>query len=249
MEPIHIQAAGSLRTVLGKLCTTFMHETGHQISSAFGASGLLRQKIEAGDRFDVFMSADMDHPRALAVGGLAEEPRAFITNSLCLLLAPGVTIKTEDIVETLHASHTRIGISTPQADPSGDYALDFFDKIDRLRPGSYAQLSARARRLTGAPDIEKPDIAGSVYAWHLARGDADVFITYRTNGLIAQAENPRITMIEMPDALAVTAQYGVTLAKEADGRARAFCAFLAGATAMKIFARHGFQTPSSPMTS
>jgi ABC-type molybdate transport system substrate-binding protein len=32
----------------------------------FGASGLLKDRIQAGERADVFASANMEHPQALA---------------------------------------------------------------------------------------------------------------------------------------------------------------------------------------
>jgi len=39
-----------------------------KVSTKFGPSGLLRKAIEGGETPDVFASADMDHPKALATG-------------------------------------------------------------------------------------------------------------------------------------------------------------------------------------
>ena len=40
--------------------------------------------------------------------------------------------------------------------------------------------------------------------WHVAEGRADIFLTYCTNALVAQKENPGQQIVNLPDNLAVS---------------------------------------------
>jgi molybdate transport system substrate-binding protein len=65
-EQLHVLAAGSLREVLGEIGNQYRQATGVEISADFGPSGILRQRIEKGERADLFASADIGHPKLLA---------------------------------------------------------------------------------------------------------------------------------------------------------------------------------------
>ena len=45
----------------------------------------------------------------------------------------------------------------------------------------------------------------------MAEGHADIFLTYCTNALAAQKQNPGQQIVALPDALAVGADYGLTV--------------------------------------
>jgi molybdate transport system substrate-binding protein len=106
-EPaLEVYAAGSLRGALTVIAKDFEVRTGHKVALTFGASGLLRERIEKGEGAQVFASADTDHPRRLARQGGWQAPQVFVRNTLLTtLLQPAV----------------RLGTSTPKSDPSGDY--------------------------------------------------------------------------------------------------------------------------------
>jgi hypothetical protein len=61
---------------------------------------------------------------------------------LCVLAQPHVVITSESVLETLLRPDIRLGTSTPQPDPSGDYAWELFRQAERLRPGSLPSLSS-----------------------------------------------------------------------------------------------------------
>ena len=82
-EPLRLYAAGSLRRALTEISAAFTEATGIRVEGTFGASGLLRERLEGGERGDVFASADMDHPRRLAVQGRAGTVTVFTRNRLC----------------------------------------------------------------------------------------------------------------------------------------------------------------------
>jgi ABC-type molybdate transport system substrate-binding protein len=65
-EPVRLYAAGSLRAALEEIGAQFTAETGTRVAGTYGASGLLRQRIDKGEKAEVFASANMEHPAALA---------------------------------------------------------------------------------------------------------------------------------------------------------------------------------------
>ena len=86
---ITVFAAGSLRAALTEIVADFEAAPGGtSVKLVFGASGLLRDRLQAGEAADVFASANMEHPQALAASGRAEPALPFARNALCALAAP-----------------------------------------------------------------------------------------------------------------------------------------------------------------
>jgi ABC-type molybdate transport system substrate-binding protein len=138
----------------------------------------------------------------------------------------------------------RLGTSTPQADPSGDYAWALFRRAERVRAGSYALLDAKALKLTGGPDSPKAPPAGrNTYGWVMEQGQADVFLTYCTNAVLARREVPQLRVVSIPPELQVGAAYGLTLRSDAGGAARDFVTFLLSAPGQRVLQGHGFGQP------
>ena len=69
--PLQVYAAGSLREAFTAIAADYEARTGQKIALNFGASGLLRGRIEQGEGAQVFASADTEHPQRLAARGLA----------------------------------------------------------------------------------------------------------------------------------------------------------------------------------
>lgn len=55
---MRVLAAGSLKTVWPAMMAHFPHP----VETHFGPAGLLRERIEAGERCDLFASASEEHP-------------------------------------------------------------------------------------------------------------------------------------------------------------------------------------------
>lgn len=127
--------------------------------------------------------------------------------------------------------------------PSGDYAFELFAKAGKLRPGADQALSAKALKLTGGPDSPPPPPDRSVYGVLVAGGQADVFLTYCTNAIVAQREHPSLVVTAVPPALAVGADYGITVISGAPDAARRFAAFVLSPEGRRIIERHGFALP------
>jgi ABC-type molybdate transport system substrate-binding protein len=245
-EPLTVRAAGSLRGAFTAIGQAFEAEhPGTAVQFDFGASGLLKDRLLATSGGGVFASANLEHPEGLARAGRAGPVRPFARNVLCALVRPGVEATTATLVERMLDPRVKLGTSTPKADPSGDYAWELFERVERSGvAGARARLEAKALQLIGGPTPPPADPAGrSVYTVLVASGQADIFLTYCTNAMQAVREDPALRVVAVPPSIQVGAQYGVTVLAGSDPSARAFVDFLLGPRGQALLAAQGFGPP------
>jgi ABC-type molybdate transport system substrate-binding protein len=238
-----VYAAGSLREALTVIASEYEARTGQKIALTFGASGLLRERIEKGEPAQVFASADVDHPQRLASRGGWQAPTVFVRNALCALTSDRLSATPATVLATLLQPDVRLGTSTPKADPAGDYAWALFRKAEGVQAGAYARLDAKALKLTGGADSPKPPAGRSSYGWVMDAGQADVFLAYCTNAVAAQKEVARLKVVQLPPELQVSVAYGVTVRSAAPPSAAAFAQGLLAPPAQAVFQRFGFARP------
>jgi molybdate transport system substrate-binding protein len=70
--------------------------------------------------------------------------------------------------------------------------------------------------------------------------------SYCTSALAAQRENPAQQIVALPDALAVGADYGLTVMNGASAAAYQFAMFILSAEGQRTLAKHGFAAPALP---
>lgn len=242
-DPVVVYAAGSLRDAFTEVARDHEARTGQKLALTFGPSGLLRERIEKGEGAQVFASADTQHPQRLASGGGWVPQTVFVRNSLCALVRPGLAVHTGNLLETLLGPEVKLGMSTPKADPSGDYALALFQKAEAVVPGSQARLTNKALQLTGGPNSPAAPAGRNLYAWVMEQGRADVFLTYCTNAVAARQQLAALQVVAVPPTLQVGAAYGLTVRQGAPAAADAFAKALLAPPAQTILARHGFGAP------
>lgn len=244
---ITVFAAGSLRGPLTQAAQTFEQaHPGIRVALSFGASGLLRDRIAGGDKADVFASANMEHPQSLGASGGYGPTRAFARNALCALARPGLAVTRDTLVATMLDPAVKLGTSTPKADPSGDYAFELFERVERTGAapaGSAKALATKALQLTGGPNSPPPPPGRNVYGMLVATGQADVFLTYCTGAVAVLAEEPALQVIEVPAAINVSAQYGLAVRQGAPGAAQAFADSLVGGEGQGALRKAGFLAP------
>jgi molybdate transport system substrate-binding protein len=240
-----VLAAGSLRAALTDTAAAFeAAQPGSRIRLVFGASGLLRDRIAAGEAADVFASANMEHPQALAGTGRARPVQLFARNAMCALVRPGIEVGPDTLVQRLLDPALKLGVSTPRADPAGDYAVQVFERIERSGvAGAAGTLAAKALQLTGGPNSPPPPPDRNVYGVLVAQGAADLFLTYCTNAVVALREQPGQRSVRVPDALNVSASYGITVIQGAGEDAQRFVDFVLAPAGQAVLARHGFSAP------
>jgi ABC-type molybdate transport system substrate-binding protein len=238
-------AAGSLRGALTEVAQSWQSaEPNAKVKFTFAASGLLKDRLAGGERADVFASANVEHPQALATAGRAATPKVFARNHLCALVAPGVDVATASLVKRMLEPGLRLGTSTPKADPAGDYTWVMFERIEqRGNLGALGVLSGKALQLTGGPNSPPAPTDRNVYGSVMAAGQADIFITYCTGTVVAVREVPTLRSVEIPADVNVSASYGVTLMNGATADAGRFVQFLLSPAGQDVLARHGFAAP------
>lgn len=242
-EDINLYAAGSLKAALTDVAKAFEQKSGGQqsVKTTFGPSGLLRGRIEKGEPAHVFASANMAHPKKLAEAGkISGSVKMFARNQLCALAKPDLAVTSETLLDTMLDEKVRVGTSTPKADPSGDYAFALFAKAEPLKAGAQAKLESKALKLTGGPDSAKPPEGRHLYAWVMSEDRADLFLTYCTNAVLAKKDTPSLVIVDIPDALAVGADYGLAVMASAPAEADALADFILGPDAQAILAEYGF---------
>lgn len=242
-DPVQVYAAGSLRGPMTKIASEYQERTGQKIILTFGASGLLRERIEKGEPVGVFASADTTHPQRLADGGSWHAPVVFVRNAMCALTSEKVLAEPSTLLSVMLKPDVRVGTSTPKSDPSGDYAWALFAKAEAVQPGAFKTLDGKALKLTGAANSPQPPAGKTFYGWAMDEGQADVFLTYCTNAVAAQVEVPRLKIVRMPSELKVDAAYALTVNKTASTAAVTFAQALLEQPAQVIFNRFGFGSP------
>ena len=242
-DPVQVYAAGSLRDALTEIARDHEARTGQKVVLTFAASGLLRERIEQGAPAQVFASADTKHPQRLANQGQWQAPVVFTRNTLCALAQGAVAVTSDTLLSTMLQPQVRLGISTPKADPAGDYAWALFQKADALQPGATVRLETKALQLTGGAQSAQAPAGRNTYAWVMEQNRADVFLTYCTNAVAARAEVPSLQVVAVPEALQVGAAYGLTVRAGAPAQAQAFAQAVLQPPAQAVLRRLGFAAP------
>lgn len=242
-ETVLLHAAGSLRAALTGIARDFETAGLGKVQAKFGPSGLLKAEIAGGVSAEVFASANMEHPQALAAEKRSGPVVLFARNRLCALVRPGLDVTPASLLDRMLDPQVKLGASTPKADPSGDYAWEVFQRAEKIKPGSFATLEKKALQLTGGPSSPPAPQGRSVYGELVAQGAADIFLTYCTNALAAQQENPAQQSVQLPDTLSVGADYGLIVMNGATSSAYKFALFILSAEGQRTLAKHGFAAP------
>ena len=128
---LSIGAAMSLRTVMPPLMEAFRSSNkGGVVQANYGASGALRQQIEAGAPMDVAVLADAATVDALVESDRADHAtRKGVASNVLVLIGPKnakpLTFKTINNLEP----GEKIAIGEPGAVPAGRYAKEAFEKL------------------------------------------------------------------------------------------------------------------------
>lgn len=240
-DPVRVFAAGSLTGPLSVLAKQFEADTGEAVEMVFGPAGLLLERIERGERADVFASANMTHPQQLAREGKATPPRIFIRNSLCVLARPDLHLSTDNLLTKLLDPAVKIGTSTPKADPGGDYAWALFAKAGQVRAGAKELLEGKAQQLVGGKNSPPAPAGKDAVKYFLEQKQVDAFIGYCSSR--ETTPDPRFTKVTLPAELAVAADFGLSVLNPRSGShdtAYRFALFLLTPAAQQTLVDYGF---------
>lgn len=224
-----IAAAASLRGVMPDLMSLFAkdHE-GVRLTASYGASGDLRQQVEAGAPIDVVVFASGKPVDELVKARLADGAtrKVVATNQLILIGPKGGRPYTFQTIESVPAGD-KIAIGDPKTVPAGQYAQAALQKL-----GKWDSVQSRL--------VFAGDVAGVLA--YVRRDEVVAGVVYRT-------ETHGIADIVVLDELAADGGpkpevvAAVTVGSKATSDAKAFVEFLGGAQAKKTFTDYGFGSP------
>jgi len=209
-EDIVLYAAGSLHGALTAVVDDYAKTSGISVKLVFGPSGLLTDRIEAGETFDLLASADMEHPLKLRKDGLAAAVVLFARNALCAFATPDAALTVDNFAERLLAPDVKLGTSTPKADPSGDYTWRMFALIDQQHPGALTILDAKAQKVMGgavAGGSSDPNPIASAFK----RGQINVMIAYCSAAEQIRKDVAGVNVAPVPEPFAITSYYGLAI--------------------------------------
>lgn len=247
MPQITFAVAGSLAAALTDFARAFTARTGDAVDIRHGPAGLLTAAIREGLPVDVFVSASPDGPEALHREGLFSPPCTIARNRMVLVVRPGLYASAEDPLALLTDPRWRIGMSTPRADPGGDYAAAFLERLKTEDPRRWQDLGPRCVSLYGAvlPDPHEPLRSPALAA--LIKGQADMLIVYATTADRIAQTLPGTRVLPLPLELAPLTEICACVRCDGPKPAHRFFEALQGADCRLILRQHGFlAVPGQP---
>ncbi|ETF01261.1 molybdenum ABC transporter substrate-binding protein [Advenella kashmirensis W13003] len=239
-EAIVVYAAGSLKRALTVLFERFEQDSGLSVHAQFGPAGLLRERLQKGERADLFASADRANPARLVAMGLAVNSQRFARNELCAVVKNNSDICTETLLTAMLDPLLTVGTSTPVLDPSGDYAVQVFEKADQLRNGASAILKSKATPLVGGRTSTPIPDGWAASEYLVDSGTADIFLSYASyRDAIELAGRTRV--IELPGPLQIQADYVMASMNPESGHVLALRAFIMSEAGQAILKQFGFR--------
>ncbi|MBP2168008.1 molybdate transport system substrate-binding protein [Erwinia toletana] len=238
---LRVLAAGSLRKVWPALMAAFQQQSGIRVTTQFAPAGLLRQRIISGEPCDLFASANLAHPTALQQQGHALQVAVFAHNQLCLTAKADVVQADDNWLTLLARPQLRLATSTPESDPSGDYAWQLFDRIEQQHPGVGNSLKKRALCLVGgaeSPPIPAGELAAS---WLINHHRAELFLGYASYWAELQT-GPTLRTLAIAPAYQPAIAYAFAVCQP---QAQPLAEFLLAAEAQRLLAAAGFRQEES----
>jgi molybdate transport system substrate-binding protein len=223
---IRVMAAGSLKDAFTAIFADYSKQYGSSFAPVWGPSGVLRERLQKGEAFDIFASAALPHAQALTDAGVSGPSVLFVRNALCVVTDADRPIDTGNLIETLFQPDIRIGTSTPVSDPAGDYTWEMFRKVDAKRPGGFDTLSKKAQQLFGGPTTTAPVNGRPRLLVALDDRQIDLFIYYCSGAREIVKASPKYKSVALPPELVVGPEYGLTVSRKAAPGAAEFAMYL-----------------------
>lgn len=119
-----VAVAANVQYTFEELSAEFQKETGIAVKPVIGSSGKFMAQIANGAPFDVFLSADMSYPEALAKKRLTHNsPRIYAYGTLVLWTMNGIDLSS-GIKAVLDPGVRKIAIASPNTAPYGRQAVN-----------------------------------------------------------------------------------------------------------------------------
>lgn len=122
-----------MQYAMDSIVSLFEAETGVDCEVTANASGMLTAQIEQGAPYDVFVSANMEFPRALMKTGFSKEPKVYSYGRLGLVF--GKDKAYASVEEVLRdPAVKRVAIADPETAPYGVAAIEYLKNVQLFAP-------------------------------------------------------------------------------------------------------------------
>ena len=227
---LRVAAASDLRFALDEVLTACRAANpALKVEATYGSSGNFFAQIREGAPFDVFLSADSEYARRLAVDRLADAPFPYAVGRLALIVRKDSGLDPKGLGELLKGRAVRrLAIANPTHAP-------------------YGRAAEAALRTWGIYDLVAPRL---VFGESVSQAAQFVDAGAAQAGLVAlalaRAKPADLVFAEVPaTAYPPLDQAGVILKRtRSPEAARAFQACLTGDVGRSILERYGFGLPT-----
>ncbi|MGA7803500.1 substrate-binding domain-containing protein [Bradyrhizobium sp.] len=237
---VKVMAAGSLKAPFSAIFGDYAKQYGGSFSPVWGPSGVLRERLQKGEAFDLFASASLQHAQALTNAGISGPSVVFARNTLCVVAAADRALDSGHLVDTMLQPDIRIGTSTPVSDPAGDYTWEMFREIDAARPGAFDTLSKKAQQVFGGPTTSAPVNGHPPLVAALDDHRIDLAVTYCSGAEQLAHDFPAYKSVRLPLELSVGPEYGLTVSRKASAGAADVAMYLLSPPAQARLNSFGF---------
>jgi molybdate transport system substrate-binding protein len=237
---VRVHAAGSLKDAFTAIFADFSKQHDVTFTPVWGPSGVLRERLQGGEAFDVFASAALPHAQMLTDAGISGPSVMFVRNALCIVTSADRPLTGDNLAATLLKPEIRIGTSTPVADPAGDYTWEMFHRIDAQTPGAFDTLSKKAMQLFGGATTTAPINGRHPLLAALDNRQIDLFVYYCSGAKTLVDASSQYKSVDLPPALSVGPEYGLTVSRKAAPAAFEFAMYLLSPAGQKSLKSFGF---------
>jgi molybdate transport system substrate-binding protein len=226
---VTVAAAASLKPVLEALASSFKKQTSvDEVVFVFGSSGKLHTQVKEGAPFDLYFSADMEHPQNLFQQGYAAgAARIFARGRLALW-----TSRRSEVFQNfdflLRSDVSRIALANPRLAPYGARAEEFLKRL-----GIYEGTKPRIVYGQDVGQVAQFSHAGIVQAAFLPLS------LVLTSNLVAQG-----AYVVVPSALHSPLEQGFVITNRGASKelAKRFAEYVTTSEAQALFRKFGFSS-------
>ena len=227
---ITIAAAADLKFAMDEIVATFQQaHSGDRVDVIYGSSGKFHAQIQQGAPYDLYFSADIAFPRALAKAGFAaSEVKPYAVGRIVLWSAT-LDARQMTLASLTDARIARVAIANPKHAP-------------------YGKRAEEALRAAGLWDKVEPKLVYGENIAHTAQfvqtGNAQVGVI-----ALALALNPELASKGgywlIPDHLHAPLEQGFVITKRAESNALAqqFADYMGSKAARAVMTKYGFALP------
>ncbi|HEY9183513.1 MAG TPA: molybdate ABC transporter substrate-binding protein [Gammaproteobacteria bacterium] len=227
-ETATVAVAANFFAPLEQLQTMFEEETGHELVLTSGSTGQLYAQIVNGAPFDVFLSADSEHPTRLVAEGLGDPStqHTYAIGKLALWTHDPEKFDPLDLTTLKRTDFRWLAVANPELAPYGiaaEQTLKALSLWEPLQP-----------RLVRGQSIAQTFAMAEI-------GNAELALVALSQALVYQGV---ARYFEVPAELYEPLRQDAVLLNRAgdNGAARAFVAWLRGPRAGEIIAGFGYGT-------